>query len=174
MQALALGVIFSLVSCSKKVEEKKEQVWNVKMLTIGSNTTSINYNYPGQVKATDSADLSFVVAGRVVELPVLTGQLLKKGALVAQLDQRDFIANLKSAKAENELANTQFDSFKKLVDQGVISQDEFNQKKRNLNVTLADVKTAEKALEDSVLKTPFDGSVGRKYIKKRKSTQFVI
>ena len=164
MQALALGVIFSLVSCSKKVEEKKEQVWNVKMLTIGSNTTSINYNYPGQVKATDSADLSFVVAGRVVELPVLTGQLLKKGALVAQLDQRDFIANLKSAKAENELANTQFDSFKKLVDQGVISQDEFNQKKRNLNVTLADVKTAEKALEDSVLKTPFDGSVGRKYI----------
>ena len=162
--ALALIVILSLTSCAKKVEEKKEQVWNVKMMTIGSNTTSINYNYPGQVKAADSADLSFVVAGRVVELPIKQGEYLKKGDLVAKLDQRDFIANLKSAKAEYELAQSQFDSFKKLVEQGVISQDEFNQKRRNLNVTLADVKTAEKALEDSVLKAPFAGSVGRKYI----------
>jgi len=76
IQALAIGIIFSMVSCGKKVEEKKEQVWNVKMLTIGSNTTSINYNYPGQVKATDSADLSFVVAGRVLELPIKEGSLL--------------------------------------------------------------------------------------------------
>ena len=164
MQTLAMGVIFSLISCGKKVEEKKEPVWNVKMATVGSNTTSINYNYPGQVKATDSADLSFVVAGRVVELPIKQGAFLKKGSLVAKLDQRDFMANLKSAKAEQELAQTQYDSFEKLVNQGVISQDEFNQKKRNLNVAVADVKTAEKALEDSVLKTPFDGSVGRRYI----------
>ena len=164
MQALAMGIIFSMVSCGKKIEEKKEQVWNVKMLTIGSNTTSINYNYPGQVKATDSADLSFVVAGRVLELPIKEGSLLTNGQLVAKLDQRDFIANLKSAKAEQELAETQFDSFEKLVNQGVISQDEFNQKKRNLNVTLADVKTAEKALGDSVLKAPFNGTVGRRYI----------
>ena len=164
MQALAIGIIFSMVSCGKKVEEKKEQVWNVKMFTVGSNTTSINYNYPGQVKATDSADLSFVVAGRVLELPIKEGALLTNGQLVAKLDQRDFMANLKSSKAEQELAQTQFDSFEKLVNQGVISQDEFNQKKRNLNVTLADVKTAEKALEDSVLKAPFNGTVGRRYI----------
>jgi len=164
MQALAMGVIFSLVSCGKKVEEKKEQVWNVKMWTVGSNTTSINYNYPGQVKATDSADLSFVVAGRVLELPIREGAFLTNGQLVAKLDQRDFVANLKSAKAEYELAKTQFDSFEKLVNQGVISQDEFNQKKRNLNVSLSDVNTAQKALDDSVLKAPFNGSVGRRYI----------
>jgi len=161
---LTLGVILLFTSCSKKVEEKKEQVWNVKMLIVGSNTTSINYNYPGQVKATDSAELSFVVAGRVVELPVLTGQMLKKGAVVAKLDQRDFIANLKSAQADYTLAESQHKSFKKLLDQGVISQDEYNQKKKNIDVTLAEVKTAEKALEDSVLKAPFDGSVGRRYI----------
>ena len=164
MQILVAGIVFSLISCGKKIEEKKEQVWNVKIMTIGSNTIFINYNYPGQVKATDSAELSFVVAGRVIELPIKQGEFLKKGSLVAKLDQRDFIANLKSATAEQELAQTQFDSFKKLVEKGVISEDEFNQKKRNLNVTIADVKTAEKALEDSTLKTPFDGSVGRRYI----------
>ncbi|RLD12010.1 MAG: hypothetical protein DRI44_02195 [Chlamydiae bacterium] len=164
MPALALMVIASLISCSKKVEEKKEQVWNVKIMTIGSNTTSVNYDYPGQVKATDSADLSFVVAGRVLELPIKQGEVLKKGDIVAKLDQRDFIANLKSAKAEYDLAKSQYDSYQKLVDKGVISKDEFNQKKRNLDVALSDVRTAEKALEDSVLKAPFNGSVGRKYI----------
>jgi len=158
----ALTIILS--SCGKKKEVKKEIVSTVKIFEIKSGDNQAKYNYPGKVKASDSADLSFVLRGRVIEFPVKEGYDLNKGDLVAKLDQRDFISDLKSAKAEYELAGTQFESYEDVVKKGFISVDEFNQKKRNLNVALSDVKTAEKALEDSVLKAPFDGSVGKTYI----------
>ena len=158
----ALGMLFS--SCSKKVEEKKEIVRPVKMMTISTKIDTLGYSYPGIVKATDDAELSFVVSGRLIKLPVLKGQFLKKGDLVAQLDQRDFIAALNAAKADYDLAKSQYTSFEKLVKQGVISIDEFNQKKKNLDVTLAAMKSAEKALEDTTLRAPFDGQVAKVYV----------
>ena len=162
MPILAMIVITSLISCSKKVEEKKEIVRPVKMMTISTTKKSEGNSYPGKVKASKDAELSFVVPGRITKLPVLRGQLMKKGDLVAQLDQRDFVANLKAAQADYDFAKSQFDSFKKLVEQGVISQDEFNQKKKNLDVTSAAVRSAEKALEDTTLRAPFDGQIAEK------------
>ncbi len=159
---LVFGMLFS--SCSKKVEKKKESVRPVKMLTISTKVDTLGYSYPGVVKAADDAELSFVVSGRLTKLPVLKGQFLNKEDLVAQLDQRDFIADLKAAKADYDLAKSQYDSFKKLVDQGVISKDEFNQKKKNLDVTLSAMKSAEKALEDTTLRAPFTGQVAKVYV----------
>ena len=164
MPVLTVGMIFSLISCAKKVEEKKEIVRPVKMMTISTTKKSKGNSYPGKVKASKDAELSFVVPGRITKLPVLRGQFMKKGDLVAQLDQRDFVANLKAAQADYDFAKSQFDSFKKLVEQGVISQDEFNQKKKNLDVTSAAVRSAEKALEDTTLRAPFDGQIAEKYV----------
>ncbi len=162
--SLLFALTILLSSCEKKEVVKKEVVSTVKIFEIKSGDNQAKYNYPGKVKAADSADLSFALQGRVVDFPVKEGYDLNKGDLVAKLDQRDFISDLKSANAEHELAETQFKSYEDLVKKGFISVDEFNQKKRNLSVSLSDVRTAEKALEDSVLKAPFDGSVGKTYI----------
>jgi len=165
----ALTIILS--SCGKKEEVKKEIVSTVKIFEIESGDNQPKYKYPGKVKAAASADLSFIIPGRVIEFPVKKGYDLAKGDVVAKLDQRDFISDLNAAKAEYALAETQYESYEELVKKGYISKDEFNQKKRNLNVALSNVKSAEKALEDSVLKAPFAGSVGNTYIDNHQDVQ---
>jgi len=169
--SLMFALFIFLSSCGKKEPEKKEMVSTVKIFEIKSGDKKAKYEYPGKVKAADSANLSFVVSGRVIEFPVKKGFDLKKGDLVAKLDDRDFISDLNSAKAEYDLAESQYESFEELVKKGYISKDEFNQKKRNINVAKSNVKSAEKALDDSVLRAPFDGSVGDTYIDNHQDVQ---
>ena len=59
--------------------------------------------FPGKVTAAQKVNLAFRVSGQVVELPVVKGNYVDKGTLLARLDPRDFEVQL--ANAESELGN---------------------------------------------------------------------
>ena len=82
--------------------------------------------YPGRVRAASRADLSFEVAGKLIELPVKEGQVVEEGELIARLDDRDLSANLKSAQAEADNAAANFARGAKLVKDGFISKTDFD------------------------------------------------
>jgi membrane fusion protein, multidrug efflux system len=65
-------------------------------------------DFVGVVAANTQADLGFLVIGTVATRPVEVGDLVAKGALIAQLDPEELDADLRAAEAGVQVAEAQF------------------------------------------------------------------
>jgi RND family efflux transporter MFP subunit len=96
-----IGLILLAVGGFKKKEEPvaKEVDRPVKVITVGGTPDAEDISLPAKTRANQRADLSFKVAGPLIELPVEEGQEVEKGRLIARLDPRDFETNLRGIKS---------------------------------------------------------------------------
>lgn len=96
---------FLLASCSESDDQGKDTAPVVRpVLTqqVEETGSAIRRSYPAIVLPAQQAELSFRVSGRIVELPVRAAAQVKKGDVIAQLDTRDFKAEV--ARLVNQLA----------------------------------------------------------------------
>ena len=143
----------------------------VKTIVLEASGAAGMRQYPGRVRAASRADLSFEVAGKLIELPVKEGQVLQEGELVARLDDRDLSANLKSAQAEADNAAANFARGSKLVKDGFISKTDFDTLRSKRDVTAAELTKAKKAVEDTRLLAPFSGRVASRLVENFQDVQ---
>ena len=157
--------VLPMTGCSKKEEVvKKEVIRPAKIMTIEQTETSKTLKYPGKVRAMDRVDISFEVSGKLVELAVTEGQQINKGDLIARIDPRDFKNRLAVAMAKVNHAKTELGRYANLLDEKVVAKSTYDVKKRNYDVVVSDMKIVRKALEDTSLKAPFNGRIGKRFI----------
>lgn len=174
---LSLSVLttFLLSSCDSKapvVEKPKEAlVRAAKLIEVGETSNNEFLNYPAVIKSEQLTSLYFEVGGKINELPVIQAQKVKKGDVLAKLDQRDLLAQLSSAKAQYKSANTDYQRGVRLLKEDAIAKSKVDDRRSKRDVAKSQVETAEKALEDSVLIAPYDGSIAKVSIKMRQVVQ---
>lgn len=87
-----------IVGCNKADDQaetsKPAPVRPVKTVVVKAITSSFKRTYSAVVLPSQEADLSFRVSGRIIQLPIRDGMKVKKGDVIAQLDLRDFKANI--------------------------------------------------------------------------------
>jgi len=157
----ACASMLMLAACEQQVEERASVVRPVRIMTIGDESAGRSLSYSGQVQAGETAELGFEVAGRIVEFPVIEGQQVSKGDMLARLDPADFQTSLDQAQAKFRQAQTTYERFKEIVEQGAVSRQDLDLRKRNYEVAQADLARAQKALDDTRLVAPFSGIIGR-------------
>lgn len=162
--ALAIAGMTLLTACQQPVEEREPVVRPVRILTIGGAGEGATLSYSGQVRAGETAELGFEVPGRIIELPVVEGQAVAQGDLIARLDPADFQAQLDQADANYRQAQTTYERYEEIVERGAVSRQELDVRRRNFEVAEAGLATARKALSDARLVAPFTGSVGRRLV----------
>ena len=152
--------------CGKPPPEQPAVVRPVKILTIQAGGTAGQREYPATIKATQQADMGFEVAGRMEEFLVNEGQLVRKGDLLARLDDRDYQYELEKARANQRKALADLNRSLSIYrqDKGAISRGAIDSDRRAKEVADAAVQQAEKAVEDTLLRAPFDGYVARKLV----------
>ncbi|KTC84446.1 efflux RND transporter periplasmic adaptor subunit [Legionella brunensis] len=159
-----LTLIFLSASCEEKSSQTTIQPRAVKAIQI-SNVDSFNKrSFPGLARASQEVNLSFNVAGTLIKLPIKIGDKITKGSLIAQLDQKEFEAKLKSAKAELTRDKQNFDRAKELVKDGNISKSDYDLVKAKWEVSQANLDLAEKAMVDTIINAPFDGQIANLYV----------
>jgi RND family efflux transporter MFP subunit len=152
-----------LIACGDKpAPEVEEVVRPAKLMTINVGGDGTTREYPGTVSATQSVELGFEVAGKIVERPISDGLAVKKGALLGKLDDADFVAARESAEANRKATQSAYERAQRIFDQGAGSQAEVDNTLRDIDVAKQDLVKAQKALDDTVLKAPFAGRVSRK------------
>jgi RND family efflux transporter MFP subunit len=152
-----------LIACGDKPAPVVEEVVRpAKLMTINTTGDGTTREYPGTVSATQSVELGFEVAGKIVELPISNGLSVKKDALLGKLDDADFVAVRESAEANRKATQSAYERAKRIFDQGAGSQAEVDSTLRDIDVAKQDLVKAQKALDDTVLKAPFSGRVSRK------------
>jgi len=153
-----LGILVS--GCSDK-EAPIAVTPPVRTFVLEGGTDTRFRRFPGEVAAADTSRMSFDVPGRIIDFPAQQGLVVKQGALLAQLDQTNFIARFDAARALFNSASEEFNRRRVLLQRRVISQSEFEQFQKAYNVADADLRTAQRALDDTRLVAPFDGRVAQ-------------
>ena len=168
---LLIGFAFAVAACSQEPPEPEAVVRPIKMLEIGAAAAGGTLEYPGEVAAAQSAEMSFEVSGKIVEFPVVEGQQVDRGTPLARLDPSDYRAALETEVARRNAAKATYERTRTLYESGAASGEDLDAARRNYEVTGAKIKTAEKAVSDTTLKAPFSGKVARKVVEEFQNVQ---
>ena len=162
---ILLSTLLLLTACDEKQTTPVEEPLRPVRTIVASATNGITgRDFPGIVVAENRADLSFRVAGKLKTLNVKEGDKVKKGDVIARLDQTDFKITLEDKQANYDEAKANFTRSAQLVEPGHISKREFDQIKAAYSTAAAHLKAAKQDLIYSELKAPFDGSITKIYV----------
>lgn len=134
----------------------------VKVIEFGASGASSSLEYPGEVSPATNAEVAFEVAGKLIDFPVTESQEVERGELLAKLDPRDYQSNLDAARASAGAARAEYSRMKALFDRDVASKQQLEKALRASQVSAAQVDKAQKAVDDTMLRAPFDGIIARK------------
>lgn len=153
-----------LAACGKEeAPPAKEVVRPVKLATVEDLNTSLVREFPARIQATREAELSFRVSGELQQFPVLQGQRVKQGDLIASLDPSDYQLKVKDRQATYDLARAQFGRMAKLIERQMVSRAEYDQKKAEMDSAEAALRMAKQELDYTRLRAPYDGIIGATY-----------
>jgi len=165
------GVLL-IASCSKNEvpDVKPELVRPAKIVTVGQGNGSVR-EFPAEVKASDRSELAFRVSGELTKLPAKAGDTVKRGQLLAQIDQTDFQLRLNDRQAKYDLAKAQYERADQLVKDRLIPIADFDKAKSLFLGRQADLKLAEQDMQYTTLRAPFDGRISRVMVKNHENVQ---
>ena len=107
---LALATAWSLPGCEQPISE--DPLRPVRAMTVGDQKALQGRVFPGKAKATQEVNLSFRVQGKLVELPVQVGTVVKAGDLLAKIDPQDYEVALRSEQATLAKSQAEFEAMK--------------------------------------------------------------
>jgi len=173
---ISMGLFFGLAAgglsgCGDKAQPQGEVVRPVKAIVVADAEPFARRTFPGRATATQEVNLSFDVSGTLVKRPVNVGDKVKKGQLIAQLDQRDFRSKVKAGRAAVKRDRKNFQRAEELVEKGHISQTDYDRLEAKLDVAEAELSVAQKALADSVMEAPFDGHISNLFVENHQAVR---
>lgn len=148
---------------SDQIVEREPVVRPVKTMVVGGGQGE-SLSFPGTVQAADRAELSFRVAGPLVELPVNEGDEVRRGQLLARIDPRDFEIALAESRAAFEKGEADYNRYKNLYERNAVPLAELELRRAQRDVSAAGFDQAQANLRDTRLLAPFSGRVGRKFV----------
>ena len=166
---LAAGVALTsllLGGCSKETEQQTTEVVIQPALTeVVASSAGDELDFNGVVRSAQRADLAFRIGGMITDIRVKEGDQVHKGDLLAQLDARDARTNLESAKLELQNAKDDYLRASAIFEKSqAISKSDLDTITTKYNLARNRVAEANRKLEYTELRAPFDGIIGRKLV----------
>lgn len=162
-----LMVFTGLLSCNSKEEQKAPPAAPapvVDVIVAQQQTVSNTIEVNGTVVANEFAELRPEAAGRITYLNVPEGKFVKKGTVIARINDADLVANLNKSKATLKLAEDYVDRLKPLLSVQGINQADYDAAVNTVVSTRADIEYTEALIDKTVIRAPFDGVVGLRQV----------
>jgi membrane fusion protein (multidrug efflux system) len=118
----------------------------------------------GTVAAVRGVTVSADLPGVVDSIRFESGQSVREGDVLAQLDTRQERAQLTAAEAQRDLARLNFARMEGLLNQSVISRAEYDQATAAQRQTEARVGETGAAIDRKIIRAPFSGVLGIRQI----------
>ena len=174
---VAAGLVLSCsVACNRGAAEGPQgpPVMPVKVQQVGSHDFGDTSEYVATIKSRNSATLMSDVEGWIVRISVKSGDVVKKGQSLMEIDPRRqaaTVSNWESQRASKvatqQLAKVQYDRAKGLFASGVISKQDLDQAQSAFESANADVKSLDAQIDQQQVQlryfavhSPVDGIVG--------------
>ena len=112
------------------------------------------------VLANEQIDLVSEVSGKVEEILFREGSVVEAGAVLVKLDTSTLTAERERARHRFELVQRQEARQQELLDEGLVSEEEYESTLSQLNVLQAELLLSEVELEKAEIRAPFSGIIG--------------
>jgi len=119
----------------------------------------------GTVTGVESVEVANEVAGIVTKLAFESGDLVKAGQVLVELDVRDERAQLEAAEARRDLARLTAKRSRALVEAGAVPRSQLDQHETELAAAESEVTALQARVNNNVVRAPFDGRAGIREVK---------
>ena len=174
---LVFLLIFLFTACKK--EAKEEMIRAVKIQEINSmQDENFNVEFPAQISPSQKTVLAFKYAGKIKSINFESGDFVKKGQVIAVIDDTDYKVNLdafskkyEAAKAVAQNAEQQFARAETLYRGDALAKKDYDNALMQRNVAIstfkeasAGLQNARNTLNDTKIVAPYDGYIDKKVV----------
>ena len=149
-----------LISIILSSELLSLEILEVKMM----DSYKITREFPGKLLPAQQSNLAFEIPGKINVINVDIGDAVKKGQILAELDNREATAQLKQAKAKYDLAVQILNRYKDLRSEGHISIQDLDNANSEELIAKSQYEFYKVKLEQTKLIAPFDGVIQNRYL----------
>lgn len=121
-------------------------------------------NSSGTLLPDEEVDLSFETSGMIVKLYFDEGARVKKGQLLAKINDKPLQAQLLKLQAQKKLSEEREYRQRSLLSRDAISQESYDQVVTELQSIEADIMLIEARIAETELRAPFDGVIGLRHV----------
>jgi membrane fusion protein (multidrug efflux system) len=119
-----------------------------------------NVEVPGSIVANEVAEIHPETSGRIVQLNVVEGKYVSKGAMLAKLYDSDLRAQLNKINIQLALAKKTEERQAQLLKIQGISQQDYDISLLQVNSLRADIGILQTSIAKTIVRAPFSGKIG--------------
>ena len=160
-----LSAILILFSCRHKVEKSKEkQSVTVDVIIADKVSFSSTIEVNGTSLSEEMIELHPEISGRLVYLNIPDGATVRKGTLLARINDADLQAQMEQQKVQLDLASKTEKRLKQLLEINGVNEADYDVALSQVNTINANIKVLEAQIDKTVIKAPFDGKLGLRMV----------
>jgi len=161
-------VALALAGCGSKHETARTATVGlppvqVHTQTVENKSRQVTEEVVGTVRAKLRATLEARLSGRIEKMPVVLGDRVRKGQLVARLDAGEIGARLEQAEAALEQADRDWKRISALFEQQSVTRADYDSAQSRQRVAKGAVAEAKAMMGYVEIIAPFDGVVTKKW-----------
>ncbi len=168
-RAVALIFCASMITAGCGQEQDTappEIVRPVETFVIPEPETGGIRRFSARVEAQNRADVSFRVPGKIMDLLVVEGDRVDKGAVIARLDPTEYQLVVDDRAATLYRAERDYQRAKPLAEKEIVTMRELDRREAAMKSAQANLNLAQQNLDYTILKAPFAGQISKRYVQR--------
>jgi membrane fusion protein (multidrug efflux system) len=140
------------------------QILNASGFLIQPTKMSYLYESIGSLRPDEVVELAFETSGKIIGINFTEGTKVKKGDLLAKINDKPLQAQLQKLQAQKKLVEEKEFRQRSLLTKDAISQESYDQIVTELQTVQADINLVLARISETELRAPFDGIIGLRYV----------
>lgn len=161
---LMLFSVIALSSCIGKQEQGAKAPTRVTTEVVSAAMTANNQTYVGMIEECEATAVSFTGMGVIKRMLVNEGQMVRRGDLIAVMDDTQARNLLHGAEAQMTQANDALERYRMLHDNGSLPEVQWVEIQSKVAQAKSQLEVAKKNLADCRLTAPVSGIVGKRLV----------
>lgn len=144
----------------KETKGKKNKALNVRAIIVSEQDLADGLFVSGSLLPDEEVDLTFETSGKITEIYFQEGTFVKRGQLLAKINDAPLQAQLKKLEVQLKLHQDRLYRQNALLEKEAVSKEAFQEAETNLATLKAEIELVKANIAQTELRAPFDGIVG--------------
>lgn len=160
--SFCLSSCLFIASCHHSAEKEVVHPVSVKVIALRSGAVGNGIAYDGTIMASQTVDLSFQVSGTLLRIPVETGEYVKMGQLIAEVDETTYRNQYNAQLAQAKLAKENYTRVAEVFRKGSIAEIKMLEAKSSYDQATAAANAVYQNIKHCRIYAPASGYIGSK------------
>lgn len=159
--------IFSLIvisGCKKASNRPPAPIRNVILVNVEGNDSSVSKRYSGVIEEGKSVNAAFMTGGKLLNLNVKEGDRVKKGQLIASIDDTDYLIGVNQLQVQYDQMTAEKKRMDEMFSRKNIAPNDYEKFQAGYEQLSLQLKMAKNKLGYTKLYSPSDGFVSYRYM----------